>query len=510
MEPQSSTNSNLTFIQRLTRSDVNPLNHKSRTLPIFNVVDKYGRAFHLSWIGFFVAFLSWFAFPPLIHGVIKEDLNLTHSQIANSNIIGLLATFLVRLVVGPLCDRYGPRYVMIGCLVLGAIPTAFTPLIRNSTDLVIIRFFVGILGGTFVPCQVWTNQFFDANIIGLSNGLAAGWGNAGGGLTFFVMPGIVTWLMESHGISRYWAWRLAFPLCPLIIILLIALACLLLADDTPTGPWKNRNLLSSSDHSQEATTMNLDDLEKQETDGNNSDPSQIPLTGDHSIPTDATKSTLRSKESRSSTGFVEILKAAVSPQTFLVALPYMCSFGSELAVEGMISDFYVQTAQVADGIVWSSRKAGIWASVFGLLNVFTRPLGGYFSDVLYNKKGVFAKKWWMIFLQVMQGIFFLRIGIERLNISSLLVMMTGLAVFMEAANGAVFSLVPNVNKEHNGVVSGVTGGFGNVGGIVFGLMFRINGANYQRSYWMIGIVCIVANLIVGLIPIHNKSNKIIT
>jgi len=173
------------FTDSLFHADINPFNHKSRTLPLLNVADKYGRTFHLSWIGFFVAFLSWFAFPPLIHGIIQQDLQLSKSQIANSNIIGLLATLLVRLVVGPLCDRYGPRYVMVGCLLVGAIPTALTPLIQDATGLMAIRFFVGILGGTFVPCQVWITQFFDKNIIGLANALAAGWGNAGGGVTFF-------------------------------------------------------------------------------------------------------------------------------------------------------------------------------------------------------------------------------------------------------------------------------------------------------------------------------------
>ena len=185
------------FLQGLYCSNINPSNHKSVTLPLLNIKDKYGRTFHLSWIGFFVAFLSWFAFPPLIHGVVEKDLQLNQTQIANSNIIALLATLLVRLIVGPLCDRYGPRLVMVGCLLAGAIPTALTPLIKNATGLIIIRFFVGILGGTFVPCQVWTSQFFDRTIVGRVNALAAGWGNAGGGVTFYLMPAVVSSLIDN-------------------------------------------------------------------------------------------------------------------------------------------------------------------------------------------------------------------------------------------------------------------------------------------------------------------------
>lgn len=68
-------------------------------------------------MGFFVAFLSWFAFPPLIPDAIKSDLNLTPKEIANSNIVALAATLVVRFVSGPLVDRYGPRKVMAGASV---------------------------------------------------------------------------------------------------------------------------------------------------------------------------------------------------------------------------------------------------------------------------------------------------------------------------------------------------------------------------------------------------------
>lgn len=159
---------------------VNPVNLKSYTIPFFNLRDPYCRSFHLSWLGFFVAFLSWFAFPPLIPEAIKSDLKLTDKQVANSNIVALCATLLVRLATGPLVDRYGPRKVMASLLIIGAIPSGLAGTAHNATSLYVLRFFIGILGGTFVPCQAWTSAFFDKNIVGTANAIVGGWGNMGG------------------------------------------------------------------------------------------------------------------------------------------------------------------------------------------------------------------------------------------------------------------------------------------------------------------------------------------
>jgi MFS transporter, NNP family, nitrate/nitrite transporter len=65
----------------------------------------------------------------------------------------------------------------------GAIPTAMAGLVTTPNGLIALRFFVGVLGASFVPCQVWTTGFFDKSVVGSANALAAGLGNAGGGVT---------------------------------------------------------------------------------------------------------------------------------------------------------------------------------------------------------------------------------------------------------------------------------------------------------------------------------------
>ena len=64
---------------------------------------------------------------------------------------------------------YGPRKVMAGLLVLGAIPSGLAGTARTATGLYLVRFFIGILGGTFVACQAWTTAFFDKNVVGPGN-----------------------------------------------------------------------------------------------------------------------------------------------------------------------------------------------------------------------------------------------------------------------------------------------------------------------------------------------------
>jgi NNP family nitrate/nitrite transporter-like MFS transporter len=39
--------------------EINPINNKARSIPIFNPLNRYGRVFFFSWWSFFIAFWSW-------------------------------------------------------------------------------------------------------------------------------------------------------------------------------------------------------------------------------------------------------------------------------------------------------------------------------------------------------------------------------------------------------------------------------------------------------------------
>ncbi len=85
------------------------------------------RAFHMTWLAFFVCFFAWFACAPLMP-VIKGEFGLTKDQIANINIAAVAITILVRLAVGPLCDKYGPRITYTTLLYLAVFLYLVLPL----------------------------------------------------------------------------------------------------------------------------------------------------------------------------------------------------------------------------------------------------------------------------------------------------------------------------------------------------------------------------------------------
>jgi len=81
---------------------------RATRLQLLNLATIPMRTFHLAWMAFFVCFFAWFAVAPLMP-VIRDDLGLTRDQIANINIAAVCVTIFVRLLIGPLCDRFGAR-----------------------------------------------------------------------------------------------------------------------------------------------------------------------------------------------------------------------------------------------------------------------------------------------------------------------------------------------------------------------------------------------------------------
>lgn len=91
--------------------------------------------------------------------------------------------------------------------------------------------------------------------------------------------------------------------------------------------------------------------------------------------------------------------------------------------------------------------------MFGLLNIVFRPAGGIVSDIIYRYTGsVWCKKLWLSFLCIMVGVFQLAIGLKNPPREQMMFgLISGLAFFIDSANGANFAVVPHVYPSANGM-----------------------------------------------------------
>jgi len=196
------------------------------------------RAFHLSWIAFFLSFVAWFGIAPLM-AIVRDDLKLTKAQIGNTVIASVAITIFARLLTGWLCDRFGPRRTYSALLWLGALPVMGIGLSHGYHSFLVFRLAIGFMGASFVVTQYHTSVMFSPSVVGTANAVTAGWGNLGGGVAQWVMP-LLLGALVGFGIDKFLSWRLAM-LVPGALLFVMGIAYYVLTDDTPdAGPFLPR------------------------------------------------------------------------------------------------------------------------------------------------------------------------------------------------------------------------------------------------------------------------------
>ncbi|GAA5858828.1 hypothetical protein JCM8547_005004 [Rhodosporidiobolus lusitaniae] len=507
----------------LRNPDVDPSTQKALSLPIVNPFSRHGRIFFFGWLSFLLSFTSWYSAAALLPDTIKGDLNLTDNEIKNSTILGGVASLIVRLIAGPLCDRFGPRYVLVAALWLSAIPAGVAGTADNAMGLYFVRFFMGIAGAVFVPCQCLMAAWFDKRVIGTASAFAAGWGDAGVGVTFFLMPAVFNSFRHLHDLTERVAWRLSFVV-PCILLLSVGLAVLLLNDDTPTGKWHERELHQQRRPSAEPVLRSTNssmtvfgepsrpenavrkgeakgqvDVEKQENAGQGE---VVERRGSDAttFSTDEPAPPVTPK-----TPYLLQLKQVICLPTFMLGATYFSTFGCALTVNAALLTWYMNK------FGWSQTYAGNWTALFGLLNIFARPLGGITADCLYRRfgdqRGLLAKKFWMANLCTFGGILALLVGLLNLDTPvALIALVSVFAIAIEAGNGATYALLPHVNSTLNGAMGGVVGASGNLGGIVGTTILRYS--SIPKTIWVMGVISICVGLCIPFIdPIPSKDKK---
>lgn len=189
------------------------------------------RAFHATWMAFFLCFFAWFAIAPLMPYV-REDLGLTPKQIAFANVAAVGVTIFARLLIGRLCDAFGPRRTYAGLLAVSALPVMSIGLVHTYEQFLVVRLFIGVVGASFVLTQYHTSAMFAPNVVGTANAAAAGWGNLGGGITQFGMPVVLAGVMAFGIHEGAWRYAMVFP----GLLLLVASVCYFrFTQDNPAG-----------------------------------------------------------------------------------------------------------------------------------------------------------------------------------------------------------------------------------------------------------------------------------
>lgn len=399
------------------------------------------KTFHITWFTFFVCFFGWFGLAPLMP-TIKEDLHLDKSQIGNIVIASVSGTIIARLLIGKLCDTWGPRKTYTTLLLLGAIPVMCVGFAHSYTSFLLFRLAISIIGASFVITQFHTSMMFAPNIKGTANAVAGGWGNLGGGVTNMVMP-LIFAAIVGFGYTKTDAWRYAM-IVPGMLMLIAAFLYYRFTKDTPEGNYSE---------------INRQAKEKTKTD-------------------------------------YSVLK---DWRIWSLALAYAVCFGMEITFDNVAALHFVNEYKL------SQSSAGFWAGAFGFMNIFARALGGIFADRIGKSYGMRGKGLLLATVLLLEG-FGLILFAQAGSFTMAIISMISFALFLKMANGATYAITPFVNTKNVGLVSGVVGAGGNVGGMLFGFLFKSKSITYVQAFSYIGMIVVLVSLVI-LVTKFAKTEK---
>jgi NNP family nitrate/nitrite transporter-like MFS transporter len=143
-------------------------------------------------------------------------------------------------------------------------------------------------------------------------------------------------------------------------------------------------------------------------------------------------------------------------QVAILDIAYSLTFGAELAVVSMLPLYYVDTFKV------EPIMAGILAGIYPVINLFARPAGGWLSDKI-------GRKLTLGIVSAGAAVSFYILSNVNSEWALWLVVGTTIlcGIFSKAGSGAVYAMVPLIQRRMTGQFAGMVGSFGNVGGLIF-------------------------------------------
>lgn len=392
------------------------------------------RAFHMSWFAFFMCFFAWFGIAPLMQ-IVRGEMGLTPEQIGWCVIGSVAVTIVARLLVGWLCDRFGPRVTYTWLLILGSLPVMGIALSYDFKSFLFFRVMIGAIGASFVITQYHTSLMFAPNCVGTANATTAGWGNLGGGVTQLAMPLLFGLMVGTLGLSESLGWRV----CMVIVGLLCAatgVAYWFVTQDTPQGNFSEVRPAAARSNGK----------------------------------------TLRA--------FAE---ACRDPRVWTLFVIYGACFGIELTMNNITALYlldYFDYFKQLDSLK-ALQLAGAIAASFGLMNIFARSLGGWMGDRCGNRWGLSGRVKWLFLALFGEGIALLLFSQATVLLTAVPLLVL-FSLFVQMSEGATFAVVPLINRKALGAVSGIVGAGGNVGAVSAGFLFKSAGIDWPTAFLFLG------------------------
>jgi MFS transporter, NNP family, nitrate/nitrite transporter len=441
------------------------------------------RVLHYTWIAFFISFYIWFNMAPLATTMLREIGWLTPEHLKILAICNVALTIPARILIGVLIDRYGPRIVFSGLLVTMAIPTFLFAFGDSFMQLLVARLVLGSVGASFVIGIRMVSQWFPPMMIGRAEGFYAGWGNFGSAWAAVTLPWIALTLMgDWFGMTEDgWRWALFING---VVALVYGVLYYFLVRDTPKGV-----AFVGAKKLQPMEVSSYGDLVQYLL-------WSFPLVGAlgllawriHVIEipgTDNGGATLLTEEYlyiifailvviyvlhvlKTLQVNIPILRRGVPesekyPFSSVAALnmTYIANFGAELAVVSMLPAFFESTFLVGP------ESAGLIASSFAFVNLVARPLGGLISDKLHNRKLVMS----LYMLGIAGGFATMGLITGSWPIWLAVAVTVLCSFFVQGAEGATFAIIPLIKKKMTGQIAGMAGAYGNVGAVLYLVVF---------------------------------------
>lgn len=177
---------------------------------------------------------------------------------------------------------------------------------------------------------------------------------------------------------------------------------------------------------------------------------------------------------------------AIDFNTWLLYFQYACCFGVELTMNNYTVTYFV------DKFGLNTEAASAIASIFGFMNIFARGLGGFSSDKFMDWFGMRGRIFWQGATLMLEGTcIFVFAACDQLWAAILL--LTIFSIFVQAAEGSTYGIVPYVNPTATGAVSGIVGAGGPSGAVLFGLGFR-QLPNPQHAYFLMASIVLASGV----------------